>query len=154
MEYAGFWSRFSAWLIDALIVSIIQSGFAPVVAFGLIQPWYWWVNSFSNEPDIMGLWFVGTGGLLLILIAGAYFVGFWVWKGQTPGKMAMKIKVVPITGSELTAEKALLRYLGYIVCSILCLIPFFWATIDSHKQGIPDKFADTYVIKLPRQSID
>ncbi len=150
MKYAGFWTRFTAWLIDALIVAIIQSSLAPLIAFGLIQPWYWWVNSFSNEPDIVGLWFVGTGGLLLILIAGAYFVGFWVWRGQTPGNMAMRIKVVPVAESEITAEKAMLRYLGYIICSVLCLIPFLWAAIDSHRQGIPDKFADTYVIQLPR----
>lgn len=152
IEYAGFWPRFAAFLIDALIVSIIQSAFVPVISFGFIQPWFWWTNSFSNEPDILALWFLGAGGLLLILIAGAYFVGFWVWKRQTPGKMAMKIEIVTIEGTGLTAEKALLRYVGYIVCNVLLLIPYLWVAIDSRKQGIQDKFADTYVIKSPRES--
>ncbi len=152
MKIASFWSRFAAWLIDALIVSILQSAIAPVVAFGLIQPWYWWVNSFSAEPDVVGLWFVGTGALLLILITGAYFVGFWVWKGQTPGKMAMGIKVVTTEGSNISAEKALLRFLGYFICHILGFIPHLWIAVDSHKQGIHDKFANTYVIQLPRNS--
>jgi len=150
MDYARFWPRFAAWLIDALLVAMIQAGFAPVIAFGAIMPWYWWVNSFSNEPDVVGIWFVGTGGLLLILIAGAYFVGFWVWKGQTPGKMAMKIKVVTDEGKSVAAEKALLRYVGYIVCCVLALIPFLWVILDSRKQGIQDKFAQTFVVQLPR----
>lgn len=150
MNYAGFWPRFIAWLIDVLIVSIIQSGIAPVVAFGLIQPWYWWVNSFSAEPDVVGFWFVGTGVCLLILIAGTYFIGFWVWRGQTLGKMAMGIKVVAIDGSPITAERAILRFLGYFICHVLGFIPHLWIAVDSHKQGIPDKFAGTYVIELPR----
>ena len=149
MDYAGFWPRFAAWLIDTLIVAILQSGFAPVIAFGAIMPWYWWVNTFSNEPDIVGLWFVGTGSLLLILIAGAYFVGFWVWKGQTLGKMAMKIKVVSNGGNSVTAEMALLRFVGYIVCCMLALVPFLWVAVDSRKQGLQDKFADTYVVRQP-----
>ncbi len=149
-EYAGFWPRFAAFLIDVLIVSIIQSAFVPIISFGFVQPWFWWTNSFSNEPDMLALWFLGSGGLLAILIAGAYFVGFWVWKQQTPGKMAMKIEVVTIDRTGLTAEKALLRYLGYIICSVLLLIPYLWVAIDSRKQGIQDKFADTYVIKSPR----
>ena len=149
MKYAGFWPRFVAWLIDVLIVTIIQSAFAPVVAFGLIQPWYWWVNSFSAEPDVVGFWFVGTGTLLLILIAGAYFVGFWVYRGQTPGKMAMRIKVVTTENTPLTAERALLRFLGYFICHVLGFIPHLWIAIDARKQGIPDKFAGTCVIQLP-----
>ncbi len=152
MEYASFWTRFAAWLIDVLIVSILQSGIAPIVAFGFIQPWYWWVNSFSNEPDVVGLWFLGTGVLLLILITMAYFVGFWVWRGQTPGKMAMRIKVVITDGSEVNAEKALLRFLGYFICHVLCFIPHIWVAVDSRRQGIHDKFAGTYVIQLPRNS--
>ncbi len=150
MDYAGFWPRFAAWLIDALLVAMIQAGFAPVIAFGAIMPWYWWVNSFSNEPDVAGIWFVGTGGLLLLLIAGAYFVGFWVWKGQTPGKMAMGIKVVSVDGSLVNVEQALLRYIGYIVCVVLLLIPFLWVAVDVRKQAVPDKFARTIVIQLPR----
>lgn len=146
---ASFWSRAVAWLIDSLIVGIIQSAFAPVISFGFIQPWFWWTNQFSNQPDVLAFWFLGTGALLLILIAGTYFVAFWVWKGQTLGKMAMGIKIVSHEGSKITAEKALLRYLGYIICSIFLLIPFLWTAVDSRKQGIQDKFANTYVITQP-----
>ncbi|MDY6911063.1 MAG: RDD family protein [Chloroflexota bacterium] len=149
-EYAGFWIRFVAYLIDGLILSIVQASFVPLISFGFIQPWFWWVNSFSNQPDVIGFWFIGTAGLFLILIPGAYFVAFWTRKGQTPGKMAMGIKVLSADGSRVTVEKALLRYLGYLVCTILWLIPFLWVALDSRKQGIQDKFAATCVMKVPR----
>ena len=148
-EYASFWARSVGWLIDALIVAIIQSAFAPVISFGFIQPWYWWTNQFSNEPDVLALWFLGTGVLLLILIAGAYFIGFWVWRGQTPGKMAMGIKVVSDDGSRVSAEQALLRFLGYIVCSILLFVPYLCVAFNPQKQGLQDKFAKTYVVTHP-----
>lgn len=150
-DYASFWARFAAFLIDSLIVAVLQSAFAPLIAFGFIQPWFWWTNSFSNEPDVLGLWFLGTGGLLLIVIAGAYFVAFWTRRGQTPGKMAMGIKIVTGDGSEPTVEQSLLRYLGYIVCCVLWYIPFLWALIDSRNQGIQDKFGGTIVVKVPRK---
>lgn len=151
IQCAGFWPRFVAFLIDCLIVAIVQSSIAPLVAFGFIQPWFWWANSFSNEPEALALWFVGTAALLLILIAGAYFVGFWVWRGQTPGKMAMGLRVARTDGSRVTAEQALLRYLGYIVSAAFGLVPFLWVAIDAHGRGIPDRFAGTLVVKLERQ---
>lgn len=147
---AGFWARFAAFVIDSLIVAVIQSSVAPLVAFGFIQPWFWWANSFSNEPDVIAFWFVGTAGLLFILIAGAYFVAFWTWRGQTPGMMAMGIRVARTDGTGATGEQALLRYLGYMVSCVLVLLPFLWIPIDNRKQGIHDKFAGTQVLKVPR----
>ncbi|MBM3131877.1 MAG: RDD family protein [Chloroflexi bacterium] len=147
-ERAGFWERAVAYLIDGLILSFVTSAIVPVISFGFLLPFYWWADSFSNEPDIVPFWFIGTGVLLWILIWGAYFVGFWVRRGQTPGKMAMRISVIQTNGSAITVEKALLRYLGYIVCGAFVLIPFLWVVFDPRKQGIHDKFAGTCVVKI------
>jgi len=151
-EYAGFWPRLAAWIIDGLIVSVVCAALIPVISFGLLLPWYWWVNSFSNEPDVVPFWFIGTGVLLWILAWGAYCVAFWVRRGQTPGKMAMGIKVITAEGSGLTAETALLRYLGYLVCVVLLSIPFLEIIFAADKRAIPDKFARTVVIQLPRKN--
>ncbi len=154
MDYAGFWERFVAWLIDALVLSVFCSAIVPVISFGFLLPWYWWVNSFSNEPDVVPIWFIGTGAFLWIVIWGAYFVAFWIRRGATPGKMALSLKVVTSTGSPLNAEKALIRYLGYLVCGVFIMVPFLWVALDARKQGIQDKFAGTYVIKSPRKQDD
>lgn len=146
---AGFWVRFVACLIDGLLLAFITSAVVPVISFGFLLPFYWWADSFSNEPDAVPFWFIGSGVLLWILIWGAYFVTFWVRSGQTPGKMAMRIKVVSQGDGPPTVERALLRYLGYLVCAVLIGIPFLWIAMDPHKQGIPDKFAGTRVIRSP-----
>lgn len=149
-EPAGFWARLVAYGIDGLILSFVTSAVVPVISFGFLLPFYWWADSFSNEPDVVPFWFIGTGALLWLLIWGGYFVAFWVWRGQTPGKMAMRIKVVQIDGSAITVEKALLRYLGYVVCGTFALIPFLWVAFDSRKQGIQDKFAGTCAVKVSK----
>ncbi len=148
-EAAGFWVRAVAYLIDALLLAFISSAIVPVISFGFLLPFYWWADSFSNEPDVVPFWFIGTGILLWILIWGTYFVAFWVRRGQTPGKMAMRIKIIPEGGTSIPVEKALLRYLGYLICMIFVLIPFLWTAVGPDKRGIPDKFAGTRVIRVP-----
>ena len=92
-------------------------------------------------------------GVIDWLIEIAYFVGFWSWRGQTPGKMVVGIKVIRTDSSLITWPYAFLRYLGYIVSAMTLGIGFIWIAFDSHKQGIHDKIADTYVVKLPVRQV-
>lgn len=147
-EPAGFWVRLVAYLIDALLLAFITAAVVPVISFGFLLPFYWWADSFSSEPDVVPFWFIGTGILLWILIWGTYFVAFWVRSGQTPGKMAMRIKVTLQNNAPVTVERALLRYLGYLICAVFALIPFLWIAMDPKKRGIPDRFAGTHVIRI------
>jgi uncharacterized RDD family membrane protein YckC len=75
-----------------------------------------------------------------------FFIGYC---GQTPGKMALRIKVVCTDGSQLTYGRAAKReVLGKFVSSILLGIGYLMVAFDHRKQGLHDKIADTYVIKL------
>jgi uncharacterized RDD family membrane protein YckC len=129
LEYAGFWVRLGAGVIDLLalgsvVVSIAYLFRAPVI----------WV----------------TIGLA---ISVAYLLGFWVWRGQTPGKMALAIKVIRTDSSPVKWQCALCRLLGYIVSIATIFIGFIWIAFDSRKQGLHDKVADTYVVKLPVRQV-
>ncbi|MFC2050827.1 RDD family protein [Chloroflexota bacterium] len=129
LEYAGFWIRLGAGVIDLLtlgsaIVVIAYFFHAPVI----------WVPS----------------GLVISL---AYWLGFWVWRGQTPGKMALAIKVIRTDSSPVKWQCALCRFFGYIVSVITVFIGFVWIAFDSRKQGMHDKIADTYVVKLPVRQV-
>jgi uncharacterized RDD family membrane protein YckC len=93
---------------------------------------------------------VAVSNLVSTLITIAYYVVFWTWRGQTPGKMAAGVKVIRTDGSNITLGYALLRYLGYIVSGIMLGIGFLWIAFDPRKQGIHDKIADTYVVKVPQ----
>jgi uncharacterized RDD family membrane protein YckC len=84
---------------------------------------------------------------LSVLIALAYFVIFWATSGQTPGKMALGIKVIETDGSPVTWGKAVLRYIGYIISAVVVFLGFIWIAFDSKRQGWHDKIANTYVVR-------
>lgn len=155
LEFAGFWRRLTAALIDlfalAVISSVIFLIFAPYQWFGFNG--FWATGDVFKEPVWRALPYLVGGNLLSLLVNIAYFVGFWLWRGQTPGKMLMNIKLVRMDASNITISVALLRYLGYIVSGAVLFIGFIWIAFDSRKQGFHDKMAETYVIKIPEAPI-
>ncbi len=155
LEFAGFWRRLVAALIDlfalAVISSIILLIFAPYQWFGFDG--FWGTGDVFAEPVWRALPYLVGGNLLSLLVNIAYFVGFWLWKGQTPGKMLLSIKLVRADASDVTISVALLRYLGYIVSGAVLFIGFIWIAFDGRKQGFHDKMAETYVVKIPEATI-
>ena len=125
LEYAGFWIRLGAGVIDLLGLGSIVG----IIAYLFPGPAIW-----------------ATSGSV---IAVAYWLGFWVWRGQTPGKMAVGIKIIRTDSSPVKWQCAVYRCLGYFVSTVTLFIGFIWVAFDSRKQGIHDKIADTYVVKLP-----
>jgi len=77
-----------------------------------------------------------------------YFTAFpaW-WKGQTPGKKLMGIRVVQLDGSYMSAWESFGRYGGYgagFATGLLGFLQIYW---DSNRQAIQDKISATVVIK-------
>ncbi len=151
LEFAGFWRRLGAYFIDFIALSVVASIFAPFQWFGFVA--FWDVGDVFNTPVWFALPYLIFGNLLSLLVTIAYFVAFWVWRGQTPGKMALSIKLIRTDGSKVTLGAALLRYLGYIVSTVIFFIGFIWIAFDRRKQGLHDKMADTYVVKIPQPSV-
>ena len=146
LEFAGFWRRLAAFLIDGIILGVVASMFIPFWGLGFFgiqgveDIWHNWGWAAFN-------WSVGS--LFQTVISALYFIGFWVWRGQTLGKMALNIKVVRRDGECLTVGAALMRYVGYIIAPFTLFIVFIWIIFDRQKQGLHDKFADSYVVKVP-----
>ena len=69
-------------------------------------------------------------------------------QGKTPGKMVMGVEIVKTDGSPIGFGRAILRYVGYIISSIILFIGFLMIAFDSKKQGLHDKIAGTCVIKI------
>lgn len=138
MEYAGFWRRVVAYLIDSIIWAAVLwplTGFAMAIA--------------ETEQEIAKAAVVATLLLLVMLaILVAYYPAFWAWRGQTPGKMAMGIKLIRTDGSPITVGTAFLRYLSYSVSAAILYIGFIMIIFDSRKQGLHDKIAGTYVVRV------
>jgi uncharacterized RDD family membrane protein YckC len=124
VEYAGFWMRLVASIVDFVILTVIG------VFIGLI---------------IEG---IGARFLIGLLVGIVYDVGFWVANdGATPGKMAMGIKVRMANGEPIDVGPALLRYVGYYVSAFILLIGYIMIAFTPQKRGLHDYIAGTVVIK-------
>ncbi len=141
LEFAGFWRRLAAFVLDVIIIGVIISILFPLRNFG---PDFW---RFSSNWFLVP--FVALSNFVSTLVQVAYYAAFWAWRGQTPGKMLLNIRIIRTDGTNITLGYSLLRFLGYIISAIMLGIGFLWIAFDPRKQGIHDKISDTYVVKLP-----
>jgi uncharacterized RDD family membrane protein YckC len=125
-DKAGFWIRVGAYLIDAVILFVVNA----IVGF-----------IFRNNQ--------GLQSLIELIVSLAYFVYFWSASGggQTVGMRALKIKVVKTDGSQLDYGGAVIRYIGLIISFLVIFIGVIWVAFDANKQGWHDKIASTYVVR-------
>jgi uncharacterized RDD family membrane protein YckC len=134
-DYAGFWQRALAFLIDWLIVVVIAMPLI-VVGFG--------AEYFSLDPVRR------AGDLAIALFIGVLIVGFWRRYGATPGKLALGLKIVDAqTGQRATTGRLALRLGCYLVSALPFYLGFLWVAVDRRKQGWHDKIAGTVVVQDP-----
>ena len=134
-EYAGFWIRVGATLIDLVIMIIVLS-----VPLSFIYEEEYWLG----EQLIHGFWHVLLGYVVPIVAT----IWFWLKFLGTPGKMATNLKIVDAkTGNKLTLGQAIGRYFAYIPAILPLGLGIIWVGIDKKKQGWHDKLAGTVVIK-------
>jgi len=106
---AGIGSRFVALLLDhliqfafylllILIFALVFSGSKSTAA--------------SDELDTAGKWFIAAFIFVNFCIIWGYFALFEAfWKGQTPGKRVMRLRVIKDSGRQITFFEALARNL-------------------------------------------
>jgi uncharacterized RDD family membrane protein YckC len=93
---------------------------------------------------------------MLLLLTYVYYVEMMFRSGQTLGKRAMKLRVVPLDpAARLTRPVAVRRWLVQFPAGML--VPFFnyldglWQLWDKpYQQCLHDKFARTAVVKVSR----
>lgn len=123
VEYAGFWMRFVAAIIDGFILGAVQ------IALTL---------AIDDQASVSGLSF---------LVSMVYTVGFWIAEGATPGKMAMGCKVVEVSGEPLSAGRAFGRYFAQILSALTFGIGYLMIAFTPEKRGLHDYIAGTVVVK-------
>ena len=134
-EYAGFWIRFGAFLIDMIIVLIVV-----YVPLSFIYGQEYWLE----DQIIYGFWDV----LLRWVLPACATVWFWLKYLATPGKMATKLKVVDaVSGEKMSLGQAIGRYFAYIPATLPLGLGLIWVGVDKKKQGWHDKLAGTVVIR-------
>ena len=148
VDYAGFWWRSGAMIIDGIVLWVINYLMTGIWNLATSLPW----GGLTQEMVETGVTTAPLWELRLIiffLVQVGYFISFWAWRGQTPGKWIMRLKITRFDGSPIGWGNSLLRYGGYIISAVIFLIGFFWVGIDSRRQGLHDKIAETFVIHIP-----
>lgn len=135
IEYAGFWSRVGATLIDTIIMLIIT---IPML-IAIYGASYWENENFIAGPADFVISYVLPAAVVILL---------WIRLSATPGKMAIGATIVDArTGGKPTSSQFIIRYLGYFISTLPLLLGYIWVAFDSRKQGWHDKMAGTVVIK-------
>ncbi|CAN5740369.1 hypothetical protein BH24ACT3_BH24ACT3_13430 [soil metagenome] len=138
---AGMGARLGARVLDTLILA--------VPGLALIVPQ---VSMDGDTPVLDApLWVTGA----LLAMSFAYEVGLVAWRGQTLGKMALRIRVARVADAQVpTPTQAGIRFLlpsviGAIpYISLLALVVYASALWNPLKQGWHDRAAGTIVLKV------
>lgn len=146
-KFAGFWIRTVAYMIDGFVILVLMAVLAGVGILGYSSGSATdTVSSFSYT-----FWSDSNWNFLNVVVFAlnmAYFTFFLGTRGQTPGKMLCGLKVVRLDGSPVGFGQAAVRTLGYYLNHFTLCIGFLWVAIDPRKQGLHDKIAGTYEIRV------
>jgi uncharacterized RDD family membrane protein YckC len=154
---ADLMTRFLARVIDHVLLFIVQAIIVTTIVFGVI---------FSTATGGFGGMGGGFGfpGILSSVLAAAIYIGYFAYlessRGQTLGKMLMKIQVQGPDGQHPSLEVAVKRnawlaltivpFLGWLLQLIATI--YIAVTINNNtatRQGWHDEFAGgTKVIKI------
>jgi uncharacterized RDD family membrane protein YckC len=135
LEYAGFWSRVGASLIDTILISIL--------IFPMLLSVYG-TAYLGSEAFIAG----PADFMISYVLPAVIVVLLWVKLSTTPGKMAIGATIVDArTGGKPTSTQFLIRYIGYYVSMLPLFLGFIWVGFDARKQGWHDKMAGTVVVR-------
>jgi len=155
VRYAGFWVRFIASFVDTLTLALPV---AIVIYFISDGNWFDFAQykqniayamsgnatkALASQPQTSLQWellFEVTVFLVTLL--------FWRrWRGATPGKKFVHIKIVDFkTHKELDNKQVITRAFGYIVSTLFFLIGFIMVAFREDKRALHDMLAGTAVI--------
>ena len=110
---------------------------------------------------------LGNAGVSVAVLAGAIWFAFCVWwvlllrRGQTPGKLIMKLWVVRDSADpagwglmlvrEVLVKGLLFGLIGGTTFYIGVLVDLLWPLWDRNKQTLHDRSQGTHVVQGPRQ---
>lgn len=142
MEYAGFWWRVFASVVDSVVFLLID-GFIGRAVYGPYYSFFAYYGASFYEP------FVGPADFMLnILLPFVVTILFWLQCGATPGKMVIGARIVDAkTGRLPTFGQCIGRYLAYILSAIPLCLGFIWVAFDKRKRGWHDMLAGTVVVR-------
>jgi len=134
MDYAAFWTRFAAWLLDQIIISVVNQ----FVGMSLLT---------DGAPLEQQLAMLGVVACIQMSIYATYDTIFVGKFGATPGKMACNLKVVSAEGEPVSYGRAVGRHFAKYLSLMIVGVGYFMAAFDEEKRALHDRICNTRVIK-------
>jgi len=141
-EYAGYWRRYGAYLLDFFILYIFF--LIATVAVSVFAA----IGTASRSGNN------SAAGLIVCLLFPVYFVlvllYFAIFESSpaqgSPGKMAVGMKVIDMGGNRISFGKAIVRQIGKVISIIILGIGFIMCGFTEKRQGLHDIMAGTLVV--------
>lgn len=133
------WRRFVGFVIDWMV--LVMTSLVVVSALG--------INLGAGDA----LRLPSSARLVQGLVGAAYYIGFTVWRGQTPGKMLIGTKVVMLRTARIphlgpsTMRWAIPGIFVFLPgVSVISVVIYGWLLFNPLRQGLHDKAARTVVV--------
>jgi uncharacterized RDD family membrane protein YckC len=151
MKYAGFWRRFVAYIIDAVlfwVVFVVVIGGALGVTDIELSGTLGDSTSQYSRPATASHDLELLFQFVVLIISWLYFALLESSSRQaTLGKMALGIKVTDLDGNRISFGRATGRFFAKIISGIILMIGYIMVAFTAKKQGLHDIIAGTLVIK-------
>jgi uncharacterized RDD family membrane protein YckC len=144
VAYAGFWIRFVAWFIDAVILYVIAMGTNALMRLAAGIP-------------VMPIWSSSRGATFASGCAElcvSVIVG-WLYKSlsessavqATPGKRALRLRVTDMAGRRISFARATGRTFAKILSVLTLGVGYVMAGFTARHQALHDLIAETVVLR-------
>jgi uncharacterized RDD family membrane protein YckC len=143
VQYGGFWIRFVAAIIDAVVVSVITMPVSILVAGAMGA-----ASALGSQSAAVGASIIG-----LLVSMACSIGGNWLYeafmesssKQATLGKMVFGMKVTDLTGRRISFARATGRHFAKYVSAFTLTIGYIMAGFTEKKQALHDMIAGTLV---------
>jgi len=147
-EYAGFFMRLVAYIIDSIVLSIVLGIVLMIVAVIMGVS----LDGISEMDETAGNLLAMTFGFTAIT---GSIIATWMYfalmesspRQGTLGKMAMNIKVTDDKGGQLTFLNATGRYFAKSLLSGILFIGYIMILFTEKQQGLHDILAGSLVVR-------
>ncbi|OOG59346.1 RDD family protein [Rhodanobacter sp. C03] len=153
-DYAGFWKRVAAYILDAIVLYIpnmlIMKAMGSDAAQATLRQA---MLAAPGDPHAMmaayGQFYssIAAASLITTALAWLYFAlcESSAWQA-TVGKLALGIRVTDMQGNRISFLRALGRYPAKILSGIILFIGFLMVAWTQRKQGLHDIICSTLVL--------
>jgi uncharacterized RDD family membrane protein YckC len=145
--YGGFWIRFVAVIIDAILLGIVLLP-ARVIIFSTIG-----VRGFPGRP---GVWNLGPAFAVIPTLSVLNGGAAWLYEAlltsspwqATVGKKILNLKITDEAGNRISFARATGRHFAKYLSAMILFIGYIMAAFTDRKRALHDIIAGTLVRKV------